>query len=119
MEKSVYDQIGGFAALRKLIVEFYNRVLDDDELAPIFVNSNMERVIDHQTKFFAMLFGGPASYTDDELKKIHDNIKIKNEHFDLTKEHFIETLEDFDLNADHIDHVSNEFEIRRKLIVSE
>ena len=93
-------------------------VLDDDKLAPIFENKDLEKIIDHQTKFFAMLLGGPASYTDIELKKIHARLNLSNENFDLTKEHLIETLEDHDLNPEHIDHVSIEFELRRKLIVT-
>jgi len=118
MKKSVYDQIGGFVAVRKLIIEFYNRVLDDDNLAPIFENSDLERVIDHQTKFFAMLLGGPASFTDNEIKLIHSRLNLTNENFDLVNEHLIETLEDHDLEPEHIDHVSKEFELRRKLVVT-
>ncbi|MFT6841544.1 MAG: hemoglobin [Psychroserpens sp.] len=47
---NVYDQIGGFTAVRKLIVEFYNRILDDDSLSPIFQNTDLERIIDHLSK---------------------------------------------------------------------
>ena len=93
-------------------------MLDDEELAPFFENTNMERQIDHQTKFVSMLLGGPAAYTDHELEKIHERLKIGDKHFDLIKEILIETFEDFDLSEEHINFVSDEFEIRRKLIVT-
>ena len=114
---TIYDQIGGFTAVRKLIVEFYNRVLDDESLSPIFQNTDLERIIDHQTKFFAMLLGGPVSYTDKEIKLIHARLGLTNENFDKAKEHLTETMEDEGLDAEHIDIVVEQFEIRRNLIV--
>ena len=117
MGKSIYDQMGGFTSVRKIVVSFYDRVLDDEKLAPIFAKSEMQTVIDHQTKFIAMLLGGPASYSDEEIKKIHDKLTISNEDFDGTKEHLIETLEDFDFSSEHINFIANEFEIRREFVV--
>lgn len=118
MEESIYDQIGGFVKVRKIILEFYNRVLEDEILAQIFKNSDMELIIDHQTQFLAMLLGGPVSFKDNELNKFHDGHEIGSEHFELMKDYLIETLEDFDLGSEHIDHISNEFELIRDLIIT-
>lgn len=117
MEETLYDQLGGFTAVRKLITEFYNKVLDTEELAEMFKNSNMERLIDHQTKFFAMLLGGPASYTDEEINELHKRLGINNDHFDLTKDCLVETLEDFEMSDEHIELISGAFESKRSLIV--
>ena len=97
MEKSVYDQVGGFVSVRKIILEFYNRVLDEDELIPYFKTIDMERQIDHQTKFISMLLGGPASFSDKHLEHVHKQMSIQNDHFDLVKDILEETLEDFTL----------------------
>ena len=117
MGKSVYDQLGGFTTVRKIVIEFYNRVLDEDELSPYFEKVNMERQIDHQTKFVSMLLGGPASFSDIHLKTVHVKLNIANDHFDLIKELIIETLEDFDLDEKQVDYISDEFEKRRNVIV--
>lgn len=117
MEKSIYDQLGGFTTVRKVVIEFYNRVLDEAELSPYFAKINMERQIDHQTKFISMLLGGPASFSDIHLKSVHIKLNITNDHFELIKELIIETLEDFDLDEKHVDYISDEFEKRRDLIV--
>ena len=117
MEKSIYDQLGGFTTVRKIVIEFYNRVLDEDELSQYFEKVNMERQIDHQTKFISMLLGGPASFTDSHLRNVHIRLNITNDHFELIKELIIETLEDFDLDEKSVAYISDEFEKRRNLIV--
>jgi len=117
MEQSIYDQIGGFVVVRKLITEFYDKVLENERLAILFEKTNMERLIDHQTKFFAMLLGGPASYTDEEIKRAHQRLGINNDQFDMTKDCLVETLEDFDLSDDHITFIEGAFESKRGLIV--
>jgi len=117
MSKSVYDEIGGFTSVRKLITAFYDNVLDCDEVSILFENVNMERLIDHQSKFFSMLLGGPASFTDQELIQAHMRLGISSHQFDLTKECLVETMEDFELSDKHIDFISNAFESKRELIV--
>lgn len=118
MAKSVYDELGGFATVRKVVMEFYNRVLDDDQLAPFFEGTNMEMQIEHQTQFISFLLGGPVSFNDTHLKHVHSHMKIADTHFDMIKETLGETLEDFDLSDEHIAFVAGEFEARRPLIVT-
>lgn len=117
MQKSLFESLGGFSSVRKIVLEFYNRVLEEEELYPFFKDINMERQIDHQTKFISMLLGGPASFSDKHLKHVHIKLNIQDSHFDLIKELLEETLEDFELEQNHIDAIVNEFECRRSLIV--
>ena len=118
MSKTVYDQLGGFSTVRKVVAEFYNSVLEEEELAKYFVNTNMERQIDHQTKFISQLLGGPAEYTDSHLQKVHAHMRITDKHFDMIKDILCDTLEDFDLDDEHVEFVGGEFERRRGIIVS-
>lgn len=117
MGESIYNQIGGFSVIRKLITDFYDRVLDNEELSILFANTNMERIIDHQTKFFAMLLGGPASFSDNEIRHLHERLNITASQFEMTSELLTETLEDFELSDDHIDAISKAFNSKRDLIV--
>jgi len=117
MEKTVYEILGGFTVVRKIVVDFYNNVLEVDDLAQFFATTNMERQIDHQAKFISMLLGGPASFTDQQLRTIHEDLGIKDHHFDMIKEILADTFEDFDVAEDHIHFVVGEFEKRRSLIV--
>lgn len=117
MSLSIYDSLGGFTEVRKIIVEFYNKVLDDDTLSPIFKDVNMSRVIDHQTRFISMLLGGPESYTDEEIRAIHMRLGLDNRAFDSTKSHLSDTLFYYKLSNEHVDFVLGQFEKRRGLIV--
>jgi hemoglobin len=119
MTQTLYDQLGGFSAVRKLVSDFYDRVLDDEELAPFFVDVAMADLIDHQTKFWAMLLGGPASYTQDQLKRIHVAMRIRDRHFDLAMDHVAETLEDHDVASDDIARVSQSLQGYRSSIVQD
>jgi len=117
MSESLYDRLGGFKFVHKIISDFYDRVLEDDDLSPFFENTDMAHLVDHQTKFFAMLLGGPASYTDDQLRNIHVHMGIKDHHFNLVVELLRDTLEDHDLEQEHIDTIVAALEARRSSIV--
>lgn len=117
MEKSLFEQYGGFARISKVVLEFYDRLLDDDELAPFFEHIDMTRIVDHQTKFITTLLGGPASYTDEQLRHAHKHLAIADRHFDRLKAVLAETLTDFAFAAEHVEYVLGEFERRRGLMV--
>ncbi len=117
MNESLYDRLGGFKFLRRIISDFYDRVLENDDLSPYFENTDMAHLIDHQTQFFAMLLGGPASYTDEQLRNIHLRLGIKGHHFNLVVDLLVDTLEDHELEQEHIDAIVAALEARRSSIV--
>lgn len=98
MRSAVFERMGGFAKVRLLVSEFYDRVLDSDTLAPYFDGIDMRRLIDHQTKFISSVTGGPASFTDEHLERAHRHLRIRPEHFDEMGQVLVETLEDFDID---------------------
>lgn len=53
MAQTLFQKYGGFAALSKLVLTFYDRLLDSPRLAPYFANTDMRTLVDHQTKFVA------------------------------------------------------------------
>ncbi len=117
MPKSLYDQLGGFSAVRKLVSDFYDRVLEEEDLAPFFKDTDMPDLIDHQIQFWITLLGGPASYTDEQLRKFHASRGIQDHHFDLVVDLAVETLEDHDIDAQHIGEISEQLRGYRSPIV--
>ena len=117
MTASLYDRLGGFKTVRKAVSDFYDRVLDEDDLSPYFAETDMASLIDHQTKFISALLGGPASYTNDQLRHIHKGKRITAHEFGLVCELLIETLEDHDLEEDDISQVEGELLARKDCIV--
>ena len=117
VSKSIFEKIGGFKKVRKIVSGFYDSVLEEEILIPYFKDVDMPRLIDHQTKFFAMVLGGPASYTDDQLEKIHSGMAITEEAFDVVCELVVENLEDHDLDEDDIEAVASLLMSKKSLMV--
>ena len=117
MAESLFDRVGGFKTVRKIVSDFYDRVLEDDDLSPYFADVEMPSLIDHQTKFFAMLLGGPASYTDEQLRRIHDGMGITDDAYKAVCEFVVETLEDHDLEAGDIEAVHSALMARKEFVV--
>jgi hemoglobin len=59
---SLYEHVGGHAALRRFIDIFYSSVLADPLLQPLFGEGRPEHV-DHLTAFDAESFGGPKDFS--------------------------------------------------------
>jgi hemoglobin len=118
MSNTLYDQLGGFSSVRKLVSDFYDRVLEEEDLAPFFASTDMASLIDHQTKFWATLLGGPVSYTPEQMQKLHASMGIQNHHFDLVVELVVETLEDNNIEQQHIDNIAKSLDGYRSRIVS-
>ena len=116
-EQSLFEKYGGFSRISRVVLSFYHTLLDSDDIGPFFDDIDMSRMVDHQTKFIASLLGGPASYTDNQLRQLHSHLPIKDSHFDELKAVLGATLEDHQFADADIAAVLQEFENRRSLIV--
>lgn len=117
MEQTLFAKYGGFANISKIVLELYDRLLDDDDVGPFFEDVDMARVVDHQTKFISSLLGGPASYSDDQIRKMHGHLTIHGRQFDALEEILAGTLRDHGVEEDDVAAVIAAFEARRGLIV--
>ena len=118
MPQSIFLRYGGFARVSKVVSAFYDKAIDSPLLAPYFENIDMPRLIDHQTKFIATLMGGPASYSNEELERIHSRLDIDENEFQEMVDLLKETLEDFDFADTDIAIVQSEILSRKRFIVA-
>lgn len=118
MTQSMFERYGGFAKVSKIVGEFYERATESPIIGHYFANKNMRTLIDHQTKFIASIMGGPVSYSNEQLKSAHANIKIDGVAFNEMATILSETLEDFDVEADDVARVNQEIHDRMHLIVT-
>ncbi len=116
--QTLFDKYGGFSSISKVIMSFYDTLLDSDELGPFFDEVDMKRLIDHQIKFVASLLGGPADYTGERLQQLHAHLSIQDQHFDEMKRVLNTTLEQHGFTEDDRETVLVAFEERRRLIVA-
>lgn len=115
---SLFEKYGGFAKVSRVVSAFYDKVLESEILAPYFENVDMRRLIDHQTKFIAQVMGGPASFSNQELKRVHERLNVTDEAFAEMSMLMRETLEDFGLEDEDVEFIGNEILSRKPYIVS-
>ena len=118
MANSLFEKYGGFSTIHSIVTEFYNSVLDSDEVGLFFDDTDMESLIDHQTKFISFLLGGPVSYPEAKLKAAHATLDIQAQHFDTIKSLLSETLLAFNVEASDIDAVMEKIESYRSAITA-
>ncbi|MDA8354576.1 MAG: globin [Firmicutes bacterium] len=59
---TIYDRIGGYPTISRIVEAFYPRVQRDPLLAPIFPD-DIRPVMEKQRLFLTQFFGGPPLYT--------------------------------------------------------
>ena len=74
MEKSLYERVGGEAALMAAVDLFYAKVLANDLLRPFFEQLDMESQIRKQISFMSWALGGPESYKGRDLTTAHAHL---------------------------------------------
>lgn len=117
MEQTLYQKYGGFSKISRIVLALYDRLLDDDDIGPFFEHVDIARIVDHQTKFISSLLGGPASYTDEQIHKMHAHLTIGAQHFDTLKRILEETLLEHGMEAEDVQTVVDAFEMRRCTVV--
>lgn len=92
-QASLYDRLGGAAAIAKAAELFYRKVLTDPELVRFFDDVDMEGQIAKQAAFLTMALGGPNNYTGRDLRSSHAHLTGLNDgHFDRVVAHLGATL---------------------------
>jgi hemoglobin len=91
---SIYEAIGGRAALAAAVDRFYARLLADPVLGPLFRGGVGAR---HQAYVVTVLgeaLGGPERYRGPDLAGAHQGLSISDAHFDRAAAHLDATLDE-------------------------
>lgn len=84
---TLYEQLGGHAAIVDLADALYDRVLSDPVVAPYFEGVNTTRLRAHQAAFLTVALGGPGTWTHRPLDAAHRDHGITNVAFDRVVYH--------------------------------
>ncbi|MCA9657221.1 MAG: group 1 truncated hemoglobin [Myxococcales bacterium] len=109
MSTSIYDQIGGAAAMDAAVDLFYRKVLSDDRVNEFFDGVDMERQAAKQKAFLTMVTGGPNSYTGRNMRDAHAKLVARgldDSHVDAIIELLGETLKELGVSDDQIKQVA-------------
>jgi len=104
MEQTLYEKLGGAAAIEKVVDYFYNElVLKDESVNQYFKNTDMDKQIRHQAKFISFALGGPNQYSGKSMAKAHEGMNLQPEHFDAIVQHLHDALAHFGVSEADID----------------
>jgi hemoglobin len=116
---SLYDDIGGSAAVAVAVDDLYERILADHELAPYFARSDMRRQKSHMRAFIAAALGGPDIYRGRDMAAAHAHLRISGRAFDRVAGHLVATLRELGVAAAHVDAIVARVAPLRAQIVGE
>jgi len=103
---SLYQKLGGKAAVDAAVESFYKKVLADDRIKHFFDDVNMDKQRRKQKEFLSAAFGGPTAYAGKDMRRAHANLPGLNEsHFNAVAENLQQTLEELKLSKELIDQV--------------
>jgi hemoglobin len=103
MGDSLYDQIGGSAAVDAAVDLFYEKVLADNTINGFFESVDMNRQRAQQKAFLTLVFGGPNGYNGKDLRTAHAPLVEKglgDLHFDAVAKHLQATLDQLNVPED-------------------
>lgn len=117
---TLYEKLGGQAAVDAAVDKFYRRVLADDRVSPFFEGVDMDKQAAKQKAFLTMAFGGPNNYTALDMKTGHAHLVergLNDSHFDAIVENLGATLKDMGVADDLIGEVAAVAETTREAVL--
>ncbi|MEE2652192.1 MAG: group 1 truncated hemoglobin [Pseudomonadota bacterium] len=104
---TLYERIGGEAAVDKAVDIFYEKVLADERINSFFENIDMFAQARKQKAFLTMVFGGPNDYTGEDMRNAHAGMGLNDEHFNAVVEDLAATLSELGVGEGDIQEVAN------------
>jgi hemoglobin len=98
-DKSLYERLGGAAAISAVIDDFVGRVAADSRINQKFAKSNIDRVKIELKSFVCQATGGPCKYMGNSMPKAHKNMKVTEGEFNALVEDLVATLDKFNVPA--------------------
>ncbi|MDB6120198.1 MAG: Cyanoglobin like protein [Verrucomicrobiaceae bacterium] len=103
---SLYQKLGGAAAIDAAVELFYTKVLVDERVKHYFDDVNMTKQKRKQKAFLSTALGSPVAWTGKDMRTAHADITgLTDMHFNAIGEHLKATLEELKISKDLIDQV--------------
>lgn len=111
------DEVGGEARLRRMVVDFYERVFDDAMIGFLFQGIDREKLVDRQVEWTrAKLGAGDVEYTGTPIREAHSSLPIREGQFDRRHDLLREVLSEYDV-PEHVQEAWLDLETRLRDLV--
>ncbi len=115
---TIYDTIGGGAAVGAVVDELYRRTLDDLHLKGYFDSTDMDRLNRHQRAFMAAALGKPGTYQGRAMGQAHAGMNITDDAFDRVATHLVAVLRENGVDEETVRHIADSLGPPRTQIVT-
>ena len=99
---SLYERIGGEAAVDAAVDVFYRKVLSDDRISKYFDTVDMDAQRAKQKSFLTFAFGGPNAYSGKDMRAAHAKMNLTEADFDAVMENLGGALKELNVPDDLI-----------------
>ena len=104
-DETLYDRLGGHDGIRAVVDDFYDRLVADDELGPLFEDADLETLRKTQTDFLCEAAGGPETYDAAPVREAHLHVPFTPELIQRAIDILYESLDAFDVPEEDADAV--------------
>lgn len=108
-QESLFEQLGGTAAVDAAVDIFYRKVLSNDRINRFFDGVDMDKQAAKQKAFLTMAFGGPHNYTGLDMRRGHAHLVelgLNDSHVDAVIENLGATLKELGVKDELIAQVA-------------
>jgi hemoglobin len=106
---TLYDKLGGAAAVDLTVEKFYEKVLADVRVQHFFAHTDMQQQKKHQKDFMTYAFGGAKHWDGRHMRDAHKELVtemgLTDSHFDAIAEDLVATLVELEVPQALIDEV--------------
>jgi hemoglobin len=83
---ALFRALGGAQGVEKIVNDFVPLVLADKRISADFKDTNLKRFAKLLSEQICMLSGGPCEYSGDNMKLVHQGMRINNAKFNALVE---------------------------------
>jgi hemoglobin len=98
-DKSLYDRLGGEAAIRAVVDEFVANVAADARINKFFAKTDIDKLKGHLVNQIGQASGGPQVYTGRDMKTAHAGMGVDDAAFNALVEDLVKALDKFSVPA--------------------
>ncbi|HTK32179.1 MAG TPA: group 1 truncated hemoglobin [Candidatus Saccharimonadaceae bacterium] len=98
-EKSLYERLGGGAALTAVVGDFVDNVAADQRINHFFQDADLPKLKTNLTNLIGQATGGPEKYTGRDMKTTHQGMGIADADFNALVEDLTKSLDKHQVGA--------------------
>ena len=116
---TIFDRLGGAAAIAAIVADLYERARQDPELAGYFHSTDLEVQRKKLAEMIGEALGGPQAPWLLGLDEAHRGRGVTHRHFSLMAAHLMDVLIDRKVDPDEADTVMNWLTASRDVVVED